>query len=241
MGKGKCHECVYAGRLPPGRALRDMSAGWPTMLLCVNHAGAPGVVREVLPGATCRNFRARRKPPVRPELPVPPSDDVRYIALTRGLYATVSTEDYERLNKYRWSASPSGGGKMYARRNTKHGTVLMHREIMNPPPGMVVDHIDGNGLNNHRTNLRLCSAQQNECNKPPRGRRSKFKGVYPRGGKWYSTLRHEGVPYYLGTFDTEIEAARARDHKAVELQGPFAYVNLPEEWPGHPGAGGRKA
>jgi len=54
----------------------------------------------------------------------------------------VDAADFERLNKYRWYASPSGGGKMYARWNTKKGTVLMHREIMKPPKGKHVDHKD---------------------------------------------------------------------------------------------------
>jgi len=228
MSERVCRDCVYAGANP--QSFINLSFGWPATLACVNHADAPGRFRQVQYNGLCANFRARRRPAVRVEPPEPTDGDVRYIALTRGLHAAVSARDYERLKQHRWYASPSGGGKLYARRNTRRGTILMHREIMQPPPGMVVDHIDGNGLNNHRRNLRNCTPRQNEYNKPPRGRRSRFKGVYPRGGKWYAILKHKGQTYYLGTFDDEAEAARARDRKAFELEGPFAYFNFPEEF-----------
>jgi hypothetical protein len=198
--------------------------------ICVDHPDSPGMAREVHPAETCPNFRAKPKPAVRggkPPRRERPTD--RYIPLTRGLWAIVDVADFERLNKYRWYASPSGGGKMYARRNTRKGTVLMHREIMKPPKGMHVDHRDRNGLNNRPDNLRNCTPAQNEYNKPPRGKKSRFKGVYRDGDKWYAVIKHKGQTYYLGTFDDEIEAAKARDRKAYELEGEYAYLNFPEE------------
>ena len=141
-----CHRCVYAA-YSPGRCLLAMAAGWPGMLTCVNHAEAPGRLMDVPHNGTCRNFRPRRDPPVRADPPTPPNDEVRYIALTRGTFAVVDAADYERLNRYRWNAFGSGR-QFYARRSVPGGTVLMHRQIMRPPDGMVVDHIDGNGLNN---------------------------------------------------------------------------------------------
>ena len=63
----------------------------------------------------------------------------------------------------------------------------------------------------------------------PRGKRSRFKGVYPDGDKWYAMIKHQGVTYYLGTFDDEVEAAKARDRKAYELEGEYAYLNFPDE------------
>jgi hypothetical protein len=197
-------------------------------MVCVNHVATEGELREVRDFGTCRNFRPRRKRPIRIEPPQPPSDDVRYIALTRGKFAIVDAADYERLNRYRWNAFDSGG-KVYARRSVPGGTVLMHRVIMNAPPGMVVDHIDGNALNDRRSNLRLCTPQQNEHNKRPRGRHSRYKGVYPHGRKWEARIKHNGRTHHLGLFEDQTEAARARDEKAREFQGRFAYLNFPED------------
>lgn len=67
------------------------------------------------------------------------------------------------------------------------------------------------------------------ANEAPRGKKSRFKGVYPRGEKWYAVFKHKGKAYYLGTFDDDVEAAKARDRKAYELEGEFAYLNFPEE------------
>ena len=80
---------------------------------------------------------------------------------------------------------------------------------------------------------------KNEYNKPPHGKKSRFKGVYPRGEKWYAVFKHKGKTYYLGTFDDEVEAAKARDRKAYELEGEFAYLNFPEEILGKGGRGAR--
>jgi hypothetical protein len=106
----------------------------------------------------------------------------------------------------------------------------MHREIMHAPDGMVVDHKNRNGIDNRPDNLRVCTPAQNEYNKAPRGKRSRFKGVYPDGDKWYAMIKHKGETYYLGTFDDEVEAAKARDRKAYELEGEYAYLNFPEDF-----------
>ncbi len=202
----------------------------PPLPVCVHHVDSPGVPREVHPGDRCPNFRPKPRPVVRGQPPEPPPG-VKYIPLTRGLWATVDEADFDRLNQHHWYASPSGGGKMYARRNTKKGTILMHREVMHAPAGMVVDHKDGQTLHNRPDNLRVCTPAQNVYNQPPHGKKSKYKGVYPDGDKWYAMIKHQGVTYYLGTFDTEIEAAKARDRKAYELEGEFAYLNFPEDFP----------
>ena len=226
MKSGRCYECVYAGSSLM-RLLQAFSPGFGATLVCVNSTRAPGRMTDVLPSGTCRNFRPRPQPPVRTEPPQPPNDQVRYIALTRGHFATVDAADYEWLNKYRWCASKHAGGKVYARRFTTKGTVWMHREIMQPPLGMVVDHISGNSLDNRRSNMRNCEPHQNAYNKPPRGRKSKFKGVYPHGDKWAARIKHKGETYNLGIFADEIEAALARDAKARELEGEYAYINIP--------------
>jgi hypothetical protein len=178
----------------PGQAIRNLTLGWPAMLTCVNSAGAPGEMREVMPNRTCRNFRARRKPPVRLDPPEPPNDAVRYIALTKGKFAIVDAADYERLSRCKWTASRCGV-KRYAARKSKGRTILMHRELMDPPKGMDVDHIDGNGLNNTRSNLRICTRRQNLCNRRPSGGTSRHKGVHYRKqiGKYAASIKSRGA------------------------------------------------
>jgi hypothetical protein len=149
--------------------------------------------------------------------------------LTRGFVATVDKADYESLTQCKWTTLVTGG-KAYAIRSHKGRTILMHRQIMNPPPGMVVDHIDGNGLNNRRGNLRICTRRQNVCNSRPRRSRSKYKGVRyeKRRRTWVAEITHLGRKIYLGSFASETTAAEAYDHKAKELFGHFAKPNFPD-------------
>jgi len=108
----------------------------------------------------------------------------------------------------------------------------MHREIMQPLPGLVVDHIDGNGFNIRRGNMRNCTNQQNMQNlrKSPRAG-SRYKGVYydKRRRTFSAKICHNGRSHHLGTFATEVEAAKAYDRKALELFGEFARLNFPQE------------
>ncbi len=223
-----CFHCLFGIPASKGQTFRGLMARWTASMSCFNHPESPGEHRDVWPTGTCRNFRPRRAAPVRGEPPEPPNEEIRYIPLTRGKFAIVDAADYERLSKYRWNACPSGDG-FYARRSVPGGTILMHREVIGAPKGMPVDHINGNRADNRAANLRVCTPQQNEHNKPPRGGRSRYKGVYPHRDKWQAAIKHNGKTHYLGVFEDEIEAAKARDRKAVELQGEFAYLNFPEE------------
>lgn len=100
-------------------------------------------------------------------------------------------------------------------------------------PSVVVDHVNGNGLDNRRCNLRVCTPQQNAFNsKPVRGSRSKFKGVKYNTAcknKWTARIRINGKQVDIGRFETEEEAARAYDKVAKEVQGDFAWLNFPNE------------
>jgi len=229
MGKRCCAECVYAVR-PAGRWLRVILRRWPGLWVCFNSVAAPGQLHEVVADGLCRNFRKRCWPRgKRIEPPQPRSDDVRYIPLTRGKYAIVDADDFEELSKHKWTLIKRGTGE-YACRREKGKYISMHREIMKTPEGMVVDHINGNGLNNRKCNMRNCTKAQNSYNNRPRGGYSGYVGVRyrKRRGKYQAVVGFRGEKIYVGEFDSALEAALAQDRKARELQGEFAYLNFPE-------------
>jgi hypothetical protein len=233
---GRCQLCAYSCPLPKSRQLRDKLLGVTRLLQCTNHPSSPGELLEVLPTDTCRNFRAKRWKPAgqgkgiaNPTEGPESNPQVRRIMLSQGLFATVDATDYEELKKYRWHASRSGS-KVYAVCHKDGKVVRMHRMIMNPPKGYIVDHIDRNPLNNRRCNLRVCTQDQNLVNRGPKGGSSRFVGVSRCGKKWRAGIFRYGVYHYLGLFDDEVEAAKARDRKAVELHGQYAYLNFPDDW-----------
>jgi hypothetical protein len=103
--------------------------------------------------------------------------------------------------------------------------------IMRPPKGMVVDHIDGNGLNNRRSNLRICTRAENNRNRRPTpGGSSRFRGVYRCrvADRWIANLSVNNRTVYVGLFADEVEAALARDAAARKHHGRFAWLNFPE-------------
>jgi hypothetical protein len=231
-----CENCVYATR-PCGKWLRLLLSQFAGLWLCANSAEAPGELRGVPGCSTCPNFRPKRLPTVQAPPPPPPEDKAfYYIPLTQGKHAMVDAEDYDRVKRHKWCLSRVGN-RLYAYRKHHGKTQRMHQFIMNPPKGKVVDHHDGNGLNNRRCNLRICTPQQNACNHRRRkepGASSPYIGVYRYKGqpdKWYVKVQCRGDVTNLGPFDSAIEAARARDRLAVELFGEYASLNLPEEWP----------
>lgn len=238
MAKRCCANCVYATQAE-GHWHRVMMRRFPGLRLCFNSVENPGRMHEVRVDGCCENFRAQQWPKGRRDRPPKPRDDsIRYIPLTHGYYAIVDAEDYEKLSQYKWAALfNSQGNIIYAARSAfreengkrKRCTILMHREIMNPPDGMVIDHINGNGLNNRRCNMRTCTQAQNICNCRPRtDGKSQFIGVYPHKDRWRAKITCKGQTHFLGTFDDEVKAARARDGKAIELFGEFARLNFPE-------------
>jgi hypothetical protein len=182
-------------------------------------------MKECPCGEACRNYRV--KPPV------PQGDAVKTIPLGDGVYAYVDAADYEWLNQWQWRLH-GGYAARHVNRKGKYGVIFMHREIMQPPAGRIVDHINGNKVDNTRANLRNITPGQNVQNKRKhRGTSSIYKGVsyYKAGHCWRAQVVLGKESFYLGQFDSEVEAARAYDYKAVELFGEFARPNFPEDWP----------
>jgi len=152
------------------------------------------------------------------------------IPLTQGKFAIVDAEDYDRLNQDKWYAGKCKN-TYYAGRVEGGKTIKMHREIMHAPKGVLVDHINHNGLDNRKSNLRLCTHAQNCYNQQACATgTSKYKGVswHKSNSKWSARIRCDRKFYNLGEFDNQMEAAMAYDDKAVELFGEFAYLNFPE-------------
>jgi len=220
MTKQCCEGCAYAVRLRVGQQ---------ELLVCAGRPETPGQLTVVRPCGACRRFLKRRSISAR-LTPPEPHDGICYIALTKGRFAIVDAADYERVNAYKWCATGSGR-RAYACRRHEGRMISMHRFLMNPPSWLVVDHIDGNGLNNRRSNLRICTQQQNVQNSRPKGKSSRYKGVCRDKSKnrWVVWVRYGGHNHYVGSFRDEIDAARAYDRKAYELFGEFAWLNFPEE------------
>lgn len=145
------------------------------------------------------------------------------ILLTRGKTAYVDDEDYERVMEHSWCMHPCGYAK--ARINKKY--VLMHRWLLDAPSNLNVDHINGNKLDNRRSNLRLCTSMDNHANcfvaRSPTG----FKGVdwSKSHGKWRARLVRNYRTIHLGYFDTPVLAARAYNEAALKYFGPYANLN----------------
>jgi hypothetical protein len=157
------------------------------------------------------------------------------IPLSRGLFATVDAADAERVQQFKWSALKASKTKplFYGFRHPKlAGThALMHRFIMNAECGELVDHRDGNTLDNRRDNLRIATKAQNCQNSRSYRGSSRFKGVSwnTQSGKWKAGITANGNVINLGFFKDEETAACAYDTAARELHGEFARLNFPDE------------
>jgi len=149
----------------------------------------------------------------------------RMIALGGGhsdKYTIVDEDDYEEVIGHGWCYS---GGYALARMNKK--TVMLHRFILElSNEDGKVDHINHNGLDNRKCNLRVVSNSHNASNRAPYSSKSKYKGVRPRNKKWEAFITHNKKQRYLGVFSTEEDAARAYDYHASTLFGEFAYLNF---------------
>jgi hypothetical protein len=159
----------------------------------------------------------------------------RRIYLGEGEWTILDQQDYYRLGNFKWFLK----GR-YALRSFKIGPdktkmISIHREIMNAPDGLLVDHRNGDGLDNRRSNLRLATHSQNQCNKLKIKTKatSKYVGVNfdKSRGQWAARIRHNNKEIWLGRFDSEIDAARAYDQAAMKYHGEFARLNFTDGVP----------
>jgi hypothetical protein len=156
------------------------------------------------------------------------------------LLATLDAADYEREKQYKWRVLfDRTGRKAYVirheKRDGKWRIVYLHRSLLGITDRHIeVDHIDHNGLNCTRANLRACTRRQNMQHRRKRtdGTSSKYKGVHPyrrSPGKWQATVKVDGKYQHIGIFDDEVAAARAYDQSASFHFGKWACVNFPTE------------
>ncbi|MBI2240274.1 MAG: hypothetical protein HYU59_05660 [Magnetospirillum gryphiswaldense] len=149
---------------------------------------------------------------------------IRPVHLTRGKVALISEDDWPLVADWRWYAQYNPhAGKWYAATTMRGKKCYMHRLITACPPGLVVDHADGDGLFNIRENLRVTTHAFNAANCCSFGS-IEYRGVTREGRRFRARINDKR----LGNFDTPEEAAHAYDRAALDLWGPFAWLNFPD-------------
>jgi hypothetical protein len=151
---------------------------------------------------------------------------------THGLkHYFIDGDDFDKIKTYNWHITSTGYIQTNIKNNkSKSGfsSVGIHRIILDCPDAMLVDHINHNPLDNRKENLRICTNTENCRNskKPKNGKLSKYKGVSMTYGKyWFAQIGINGKRKRLGTFENEIDAAKAYNEAALKYHGEFALLN----------------
>lgn len=148
---------------------------------------------------------------------------MKELPLRDGIVAWVDECDYPLVSSCKWTLDRNG----YVVRKSGGRKVLLHRQILNAPQGLDVDHVNRNPLDNRRSNLRICTRSQNSINRGPKpGASSKYKGVcwHSKHDVWVARI----CQTWLGSFPCETDAALAYDEAARTMFGEFAHLNFPD-------------
>ena len=161
--------------------------------------------------------------------PVLQCDGTAKIPLTKGMHAIIDAQDVERVSQFTWYAAHSSGGVHYAKAHMKDGrNEYLHRFLLDLPD-VEVDHVDGDPLNNRRSNLRLATSSENKANRRADQGRTLPKGVYlTHTGRYEAKLQKGDLRVFIGVFDSPEDAARAYDEAAILHFGEFARLNFPD-------------
>ena len=153
-----------------------------------------------------------------------------YLPISKGQKTKIDRETYDRLERdgyLRWNAQWVHN-KYYASKNiSPKGKLYLHRYVMNAQPGIVVDHIDRDPLNNTKENLRLCYHRDN-CRNRGGTKATGFKGTgkWAKGNSWVAQIQFAGEHVVLGSFEREEDAAKMYDFAAIILFGEYALTNF---------------
>jgi hypothetical protein len=160
----------------------------------------------------------------------------RFIYLKSGQQVLVDDRDYDWLSKYTWCYSKNGGYAVrYAVVDGKRKMIFMHREIMDAPPHVLIDHKNQRRRDNQRANLRFCTPCQSQANKGKlKTNTSGYKGVCWRRGKWEARIQFQGRRLLLGRTASKGEAAMMYDIASKLLNKEFAALNFPTTRPSRP-------
>ena len=148
------------------------------------------------------------------------------IKLTQDQVAIVDSSDYEYLSQFKWYANQYKPGKWRARRYHKGKYIYMHRDLLKTD--MLIDHINRDGLDNRRSNLRVVDKQRNSANSDTKSKTG-YKGVEYTYGKYRAYIRTSHTKFHIGSFEHAVDAAKAYNEVALEWFGPFANVNKCED------------
>ena len=182
----------------------------------------------------------RRKPlspTLKPLRPIRVEGDVAYVPLTRGYEAVIDATDVPLVQDCNWVVTSPTRSTVYAwaffvDAEGVKSSLRMHRLFLSPEDSEVIDHIDGNGLNNRRNNIRICSVTENNWNtKVSRANRSGYAGVHwdRRKGKWRASIGFKGKDIHLGRFKDPMKAHEAYLRALAEYRGSFSPLLRPED------------
>lgn len=156
------------------------------------------------------------------------------VTLSKGMVAVIDDEDADRVLSHKWSVSVKKGKQFYAYRTIKlesgkSTAIYLHMFLLglSRGDGFLVDHVDGDTMNNRRSNLRVATPAQNSWNKRKVSASNKYKGIslIKETGLWDARIFANGSRHYLGHYKTQEEAALAYNKAASELHGEFARLN----------------